>query len=112
MADRLRDDVDAELTALLAAAPIADDGFSDRIVRRIRRRLWVRRLAISVAAIIGGAVALNPLASLVAFLAEFLRSLPFDVVAPAAGLLPSLPLIGLGGLLLVAMLLGLRLLDE
>lgn len=112
MADRLKDDVDAELAALLTAEPIADDGFSERIVTNIRRRLWVRRLAIPIAAIIGGAVALNPLASLVTAFAEFLRSLPIDVVATTSGWLPSLPLIGLGGLLLVAMLLGLRLLDE
>lgn len=112
MADRLRDDVDLRLAALFRAEPIADNGFSDRIVRRIRRRLWLRRLAIPVAAVIGGAIALNPLASLVTLLVEFLRALPFDVVATTSGWIPSLPLIALGGLLLVAMLLGLRLIDE
>lgn len=112
MADRLRDDLDEQLTALFRADPIADDGFSDRITRRIRRRLWLRRLAVPVAAVIGGAIALNPLAAVVTLLIEFMRSLPFDVVATTAGWMPSLPLIGLGGMLLVVMLLGLRLLDE
>lgn len=112
MADRIRDDDDERLEALFRVEPIADNGFSERITRRIRRRLWLRRLAIPLAAAIGGAIALKPLASMVTLLIEFARSLPFDVVAATSGWIPSLPLIGLGGLLLVAMLLGLRLLDE
>lgn len=112
MADRLRDDVDERLVALFRAEPIADNGFSERITRRIRRRLWLRRLAIPLAAAIGGAIALNPLASMVTLLIRFVRSLPFDVVATTPGWIPSLPLIGLGGTLLVAVLLGLRMIDE
>lgn len=112
MADRIRDEVDERLVTLFRAEPIADNGFSERVTRRIRRRLWVRRLAIPLAATIGGAISLNPLASMVTLLIEFARSLPFDVVATTSGWIPSLPLIGLGVLLLVAMLLGLRLIDE
>ena len=112
MAEHMRDDVDKQLATLFRVEAIADDGFSERITRRIRRRLWLRRLTIPIAAIIGGAIALGPLASLVTLLAEFVRALPFDVVATTSGWIPSLPLIGLGGLLLVAMLVGLRLLDE
>lgn len=112
MADRIRDDVDERLVALFRTEPIADNGFSERITRRIRRRLWLRRLAIPLAAAIGGAIALKPLASMVTLLIQFARSLPLDIVATMPGWIPSVPLIGLGGLLLVAMLLGLRLLDE
>ena len=108
----MRDEIDERLAALLRPERIADDGFSDRITRRIRRRVWVRRLTIPVAAVLGGAVALNPLASMVALLFEFLRSLPFDFVATTTGWLPSAPLIASGGLLLIVMLLGLRVIDE
>ena len=108
----MRDDVDERLAALFHAEPIADNGFSERVTRRIRRRLWLRRLAVPLAAAVGGAIALKPLASMVTLLIEFLRSLPFDVVASTSGWVPSPAVIGLGGLLLVAMLLCLRLIDE
>ena len=43
MADKTSDAVDRLLASAFAAEPIADDGFSDSIVARIRRRVWVRQ---------------------------------------------------------------------
>lgn len=112
MADRLKDELDEELTMLFRAEPVADDGFSEHVTRLIRRRMRIRRVALPIAAVIGGAIALDPLASLVRFLADLSRALPFDLVRETSGWIPSLPLLGLGGMLLVAMMLGLRILDE
>ena len=50
--------------------PLEDDGFSAIVVRRIRRRRWVRRAVLSTAALVGGALALGPLSELSVLLAE------------------------------------------
>ena len=55
MADKIKDADDRLLESMFAAEPIADAGFSVRIVKKIRRRLWVRRLALPLAAVIGAA---------------------------------------------------------
>ncbi|NNC76953.1 MAG: hypothetical protein HKN77_03255 [Woeseiaceae bacterium] len=112
MAEHIKDEDDRRIEAMFAALPLEDNGFSNRIVRKIRRRLWVRRLALPVAAIIGGAIAIKPLGSLVTLLFAFLKSLPVDFVTASASWLPSLPMIGLGGMLLVATMLGIRMLGE
>ncbi len=60
MADAMKDAEDLMLEKLLASEPIADDGFSDRIVARVRRRLWFRRLTLPIAAAIGTSIAAKP----------------------------------------------------
>ncbi len=64
MADRQKDAEDQLLESLFADSAIADDGFSQSVVRRIRRQVWVRRLALPVAILIGGGIALEPLMEL------------------------------------------------
>ena len=59
MVDRMKDAEDLKLESLFASDPIADGGFSTRIEKRIRRQLWVRRLALPVALIIGGSIAVT-----------------------------------------------------
>lgn len=44
--------------------PLADEGFSANVVRRIRRRVWLRRVVLGTAVIVGGALALGPLSEL------------------------------------------------
>ena len=44
--------------------PLEDEGFSAIVVRRIRRRRWVRRAVLGTAALVGGALALGPLSEL------------------------------------------------
>lgn len=113
MADRMRDPEDARLEQLFASEPVADDGFSAAIVKRIRRRLWVRRLVLPVAAAIGASIAFGPLVSLAISLGNVLQALPIPVdVTMAAERLPSLPMLVTGGALFAAMLLGIRLLED
>ena len=44
--------------------PLEDEGFSAAVVRRIRRRAWLRRVVLGAAVVVGGALALGPLSEL------------------------------------------------
>ena len=44
--------------------PLEDEGFSAIVVRRIRRRRWVRRAVLGTAVVAGGVLALGPLSEL------------------------------------------------
>lgn len=112
MAEKIKDADDQMLEALLGSEPITDNGFSGRIVRKIRRRLWVRRLTLPIAAAIGAAVSLKPLSSLVAMLFGFVKSLPVEVVTVSTSWIPPVPMIALGGVLFAVLMFCLRLLEE
>ena len=112
MAERIKDAEDRFLESIFDSAPIADDGFSTAIVRKIRRRFWLRRLALPIAAAIGGAIAIKPLAGLVTAAVRLTSLLPQELLAATAALIPQAPMIVLGAMLLAAFLLGLRALDD
>lgn len=112
MADKIRDADDQMLEALFSSEPIADNGFSGRVVSKIRRRLWIRRLTLPTAAAIGAAVSLKPLGALVAMLFSFVESLPIEVVTVSTSWVPPVPLIALGGILFAALMFGLQLFEE
>lgn len=122
MAEKLRDAEDRMLESLFASEPIADDGFSQRVVGQIRRRIWVRRLALPIAMVIGGAVAIKPAAQLVMAVSKLLTVVPEDVVVKPAEWLPQAQGIAISGsfvqtavyglVLLGAGLLGARMLTE
>ena len=44
--------------------PLEDEGFSVIVLRRIRRRAWLRRVVLGTAVIVGGVLALGPLSEL------------------------------------------------
>ncbi|MYF68830.1 MAG: hypothetical protein F4181_02070 [Proteobacteria bacterium] len=50
--------------------PLEDEGFSAGVVRRIRRRVWLRRAVLGTAVIIGGVLALGPLSELSVLISE------------------------------------------
>ena len=113
MADKLKDAEDEMLESLFAAEPIADDGFSEQIVRRIRRRVWIKRLSLPVAAAIGGIIALKPAVSLVRVLAELaLKATPPDMLATSFDWLPPLHLIVAGVLLLAVAMFSVGMLED
>ena len=111
MADTMKDAEDRMLEKLFGSETIADDGFSDRVVAKVRRRLWVRRLTLPIAAAIGAGIAAKPVLTLL----DSLRGL-FETVVPAgaaaAPALPSLPLLVAGGLLFVAVVAAAQLLED
>ncbi len=111
MADTMKDAEDLMLEKLLGSEAIADDGFSDRIVAKVKRRLWVRRLTLPIAAAIGTSIALKPVLALLESLRGLLETVvPADAAAIPA--LPSLPLLAAGGLLFVAVIGAVQFLED
>ena len=102
MADKTLDAQDRMLESLFQSEPVPDDGFSDRIVFTIRRRIWINRLALPVAAIIGAAFALKPASQLVVALLPLLNVVPGDMISVPLQFLPQLQMILLGGMTFAA----------
>jgi len=112
MAERIKDAEDRMLESLFASEPIADDGFGAAVLRRIRRRLWVRRLTLPVATLIGAAISFKPLANLVSMLAGLVALVRVDVSGPVRDAIPHLPMLVLGAMLLATFLVGLRTIED
>jgi len=108
----MKDAEDRLLESMFAAAPIADDGFSARVVGKVRRRLWLRRLALPVAALIGGAIAIKPLSALVTLMASLSMLVPQELLGTLADFIPQAQTVVLGALLLAVCLLGMRTLED
>lgn len=113
MAEKMKDADDVMLENLFSAEPIADDGFSNRIVRKIKRRVWVRRLSLPIAAAIGGSISIKPLAGLVTTLYGLVSSVASpELIALSTDKLPPVHLIVMGGMLLALAVASVRLLEE
>jgi hypothetical protein len=112
MAEKLKDNEDRLLESMFASAPIADDGFSAMIAKKVRRRLWLRRMILPVATLVGALVSFKPLVGLVTTLASLASLLPKELLEAPQDVVPQLPMIVLGAMLLATCLLGLRTLEE
>ena len=122
MAEKLKDAEDRMLESMFAAEPVADDGFSSRVITKIRRRIWVRRLALPIAMVVGGAIAIKPASQVVIAATKLLTIVPQDVVVAPAEWLPQVQNIAVSGsfmqtalygvLLLAVGLLGAKMLTE
>jgi hypothetical protein len=110
MADRIKDAEDYFLESVLRPESIADDGFSNRVVATIRRRIWLRRLTVPIATLIGGAVAFKPVYALALAANRLLAAVPvsaaFELPVPW---LAQLQTIVFGAVLLMIALLAARL---
>ena len=115
MADRLKDEADKALESLLGATPVRDDGFSLRVMARVRRQMWVRRLSLPVAFLIGIAISAKPLIQLASALPNLLGSVPASGLSmdrlPISSFPASSTMI-LGVLLLATVLMASRMLEE
>ena len=122
MVEKLKDAEDRMLESMFQERPIADDGFSRRVVTRIRRRLWIRRLTLPAAMLIGGAIAIKPLSQLVIAASKLLIIVPEGLLEAPASWVPQMEaavfgvsltqMVVLGGMTLAAGVLGTRLLVE
>lgn len=63
MREPMPEDEDKRLELLLRelAAPVADEGFTARVMTRVAQRAWRRRVLLTVSGAIGAAFALGPL---------------------------------------------------
>lgn len=100
MAEKTKDSTDRLLESMFQTEPVADDGFSNRVVARIRRGIWVRRLALPIAMLIGAAIAVKPATQLLVIVPRLLEFVPADMLSTAMSLLPQLQLVVLGGMIL------------
>jgi len=115
MAEKLKDADDLKLESMFRSDPIPDDGFSARIVSRVRRRIWVQRLTLPVAIAIGASIAAKPLLQLAGFLPQLVSVFPRQMLenagSPIEGLMQT-PVVLLGVMLAGAFLMISRMLEE
>jgi len=112
MVDRLKDNEDRVLESLFGSEPVPDDGFSARVMTRLSRRLWIRRLALPTAFLAGAAVAVKPLSQLVVAFSKLLTVIPTDVGGLSIDVIPQTTTVVLGALLLVAMMMITKMLED
>ena len=112
MAEKIQDAEDRLLESMFQSESIADNGFSDRIVGRIRRQMWVRRLALPVAMVTGAAIAVKPATQLFAIGSQIFASLGAESLLPQAAMTSQLPIMAVVGLGLAIALITFRLFEE
>ena len=93
MAEKIRAAEDQLLESMFRIEAIDDDGFSARIVGRIRRGIWLRRLTLPIAMLIGGAIAINSLLRLGTIAVTVGKSIPGVSLAIPESMLGQLPII-------------------
>jgi hypothetical protein len=116
------DEADKKLESLFRSEPVRDDGFSISIMKRVRRQMWVQRLSLPVAMVLGLAIAAKPLLQLVSALPNLMTMVPASVgsnvsvqgLLPgvSAASLPSLSTVIVGLTLLGAILRATQMLEE
>ena len=112
MVNKLKDAEDRLLESLFRSDPIADGGFSRRVVAGIRRRIWVRRLSLPLAILIGGGIAAKPTVEFVGVAGNLLAIVPQGLLEAPAAWMPQMQTVVLGAFLLVAVILGMQMLED
>jgi hypothetical protein len=112
MVEKLQDAEDRVLESMFQPHAIADDGFSDRVLRRINRQIWVRRLALPVAMVVGAAIAVKPVMDLLDIGARVLGPLADKAQLPSGALAAQMPAILVVGLAFALIMATFRLFEE
>lgn len=112
MVEKLKDAEDRLLESMFQSEPIADDGFSKRIVTKIRRRMWLRRLALPIAMFVGGSIAIKPVSQLSVAASKLLTVIPMELLETPVAWIPQPQYVVLGAMLLAATMLGVRMLED
>lgn len=102
MAEKISDAEDRLLESMFRSESLADGGFSKKVVARIRRRLWISRLSLPVAAVLGGVMAFEPVVELARAMPTLMNLIPSEVFAMPQQFMPQVEFIVLGGMLLAA----------
>ncbi len=104
---------DRLLRELLSHPPLADDGFSERVVRRIRRRAILARWLLPAAWTTGALVAAGPALALLGRLTATLASVPDWLPGPlSASVTPALGALLSGLVSAAAVAFAVRLLED
>ncbi len=90
MVDRLKDKEELRLETLFRSDPVPDIDFSTKVMTRIRRQIWMRRLTMPIALVLGGLIAFKPATELVASVSKILNVLPASLTNVSLDI-PSLP---------------------
>lgn len=115
MAERLKDEADKALESLFGSEPVRDDGFSLRVVARVRRQMWVRRLSLPIALLIGIAVSAKPVLQLANALPNLLGSVRLGGISMdqlPLGSIPQSSTMIIGMMFLAVVLMASRMLEE
>ena len=112
MVDKTSDALDRLLVSAFETTPIADAGFSDRIVTTIRRRIWIDRLTLPIAILVGVAFALKPALQLINLLLPLLNVIPAELASVPMQFLPQIQMIVLGGMAFAAVVTLFSMLEE
>ncbi len=112
MVDRLKDSEDKLIESLFRSDPVLDNGFSLKVVSEIKRRIWIRRLTLPAAFVVGAAIAVKPLSQLAVTFSKLLTLIPTNFGGLSLGNFPQISTVLLGGLLLAAMMMVGKLLEE
>lgn len=100
---------------LFGSDPVADNGFSVQVVKRVRRKMWVQRLTLPVAITVGAALAAKPLLQLVDAIPDLLAVMPVSISGLDSAFTISLPpssTVMLGAMLLGAVLMVGQMLED
>ena len=108
----MKDNEQLALEALFKSEPIADDGFSVQVVKRIRRRIWVKRLALPGALVFGSLIAFKPAMELLGALSSLVRILPDNLIEIPVDSLPQLSTLIVGAAVIVMALLFIPALED
>ncbi len=112
MAEKIKDAEDRLLESMFQSDSVADNGFSDRVVRQIRRQMWIRRLALPVAMVAGAAIAVKPATQLFTVGSQILGSIDTGSLLPQSEVASQLPIMIVVGVGLLIAVLMFRLFEE
>ena len=112
MAEHMKDAQDRMLESMFESAPIADNGFSAQVMRRVRRRMALRMLSLPIAVLIGGVIAFKPFSAILGIAYQLLLQMPDEIVAGAVASLPTVQLLVTGGLVLCAAVFTMSMLED
>ncbi|MEM7503010.1 MAG: hypothetical protein AAF417_13235 [Pseudomonadota bacterium] len=108
----MKDKEDLALEALFRSEPVRDAGFSRQVLKRVRRRIWLRRLALPIALAVGGAVAFQPAVHVLSALLGLVSDLSLSAPLVSAGSLAELAPAALLAAVTVAALIFAPLLED
>ncbi len=112
MAEHMKDAQDRMLESMFESAPIADNGFSAHVMRRVRRKMMLRMLSLPIAVLIGGVIAFKPFSAILGIAYQLLLQMPDEIVAGAVASLPTVQLLVTGGLVLCAAVFTMSMLED